>query len=187
MCGPLIHAYIRTHTHTESIMWCQTVWEVKERQERHCDHINSRPPKSCLSRPDSLSECVCVCRAAYAPSSDCFQCQISVSSAKANYSKCVCVFVCVFCQSAHHSVFNEQKHAVPCRLAHSHQLSLSLPSFNPLKSFLPFFFFALKLFLSPHPPPPSFLPHPNHSWLNQLQNEVKQLHVAKLLMWNDSD
>ena len=124
---------------------------------------------------------VCVCRAAYASSSDGFpvsyQCLICQGKLQ-QVCVCVCVCVCVyvFCQSAYHSVFNEQKHAVPCRLAHSHQLSLSsiLQSPEVFPFFLSFFFFPLKLFLPP--------PHPNHSWLNQLQNEVKQLHVAKLLM-----
>lgn len=62
---------------------------------------------ACVSRPDSVSlrVCFCVCVllcAAYALSSDRFQCQISVSSAKANYSKrphlCerICKSVCVF-------------------------------------------------------------------------------------------
>lgn len=96
---------------------------------------------ACVSCPDSvcLRVCFCVCVllcAAYALSSDRFQCQISVSSAKANYSKrphlceriCKSVCVCVFCHSVYHSAFNEQQHAVPSRLTQWHQLPLLLYS-----------------------------------------------------------
>lgn len=59
-------------------------------------------------------------------SSNCLQCHISISSAKANYCVCQRLRVCVFCQSAYHCAFIEQKHAVPCRVFYWHQASFLL-------------------------------------------------------------
>ena len=134
-----------------------------------------------MSRHDSLSECVCVCRAAYASSSDGFPVSYQCLICQGKLQQ-VCVCVCVFSASRRIILSLMSRNMLFPADSLTHTNSLSLPSFNPLKSFLSFFlffFFPLKLFLPP--------PHPNHSWLNQLQNEVKQLHVAKLLMWNDSD
>lgn len=139
---------------------------ASESWKRHCDHTNS-----CPVRLYGLSACVCVralTSAAYAPSSDCSQCQISVSCAKSNYGGCVCVCLCVFPATRHIILPLMSRNMLFPADSISDTNTLSIPSSRSPSSSS----FSFVDTLPTHARTSPF--HLNRLTLNQLQNQVRE-------------